>query len=109
MGKQKIGWDPESVYEDWKASKLTQEAYCKREGIAYGSFKNKTYKQRRKCCEKAQVPVSGQFNVVSLSEEIETVLQPYCEISFSGRHKVSFSDKASMAGLKSLIGDLIQL
>ena len=103
-------WDTEAVYADWKASKLTQAAYCNREGISYVQFKNKSYKQRRQSREKDSISVCGQFNEVSLGEEMKSEShQPYCEISFSGEHKVSFSDKASLAGLKSLISDLIQL
>ena len=100
----------ESLYSDWKASGVTQAAYCKREGISYSRFKNKHQKQRREASEEVASSLCGQFNAVRIGEAIEAEPpQPYCEISFSGGHTVSFSDKASLVGLKSLISDLIQL
>jgi hypothetical protein len=112
MEEQNVQKDIESLNSDWKASGLTQAAYCKKEGVSYSRFKNKRQKQRREASD--DVVLCGQFNdninAVRLGEAIEAAPpQPYCEISFSGGHTVSFSDKASLVGLKSLISDLIQL
>jgi hypothetical protein len=108
MEEQNVQKDIESLNSDWKASGLTQAAYCKKEGVSYSRFKNKRQKQRREASD--DVVLCGQFNAVRIGEAIEAAPpQPYCEISFSGGHTVSFSDKASLVGLKSLISDLIQL
>tara|TARA_B110000467_G_C17911667_1_gene260163 strand:- start:128 stop:460 length:333 start_codon:yes stop_codon:yes gene_type:complete len=102
--------DIDSIYSDWRASGLTQIAYCEREDMPYSRFKNKLQKQRREASNKAASSQCGQFNAVTLGEAMEVAPpQPYCKITFSGGHTVSFSDKASLIGLKSLISDLIQL
>jgi len=102
--------DIKKIYTDWKSSGLTQAEYCKQKGIPFTWFKNQSYKKREQDQVVSDTTVSGKFNAVSFNEAINTSEQaPYCEITFSGKHTVSFSDKASLLGLKSLISDLIQL
>ena len=110
MKDQESDKDIESLYSGWKESGLTQVAYCERAGISYSRFKNKRQKQRREESAEETVSKCGEFNAVSLDEAIEVAApQPYCKITFSGGDTVSFSDRASLVGLKSLISDLIQL
>jgi hypothetical protein len=96
-------------YEKWKRSGVTQVEYCKRAGISYLEFKNRNHRQRRKSREQGALTKSGQFNAVSMVEKVKSESpKPYCEIVFAGEHKVSFSDQASLIGLKTLIRDLIK-
>jgi len=95
------------IYRDWKGSGLSQTAYCKKHGIERGTFKDDLYQLRKR--DRSKNERVGEFNQVRMVEEGRRGEgEAYCEVRFSGGHIVSFSDKASVAGLKTLIRELIQ-
>jgi len=95
------------IYRDWKGSGLRQAAYCKRHGIEKHTFKDALYQLRKR--DRLKNERAGEFNQVRMAEEERRVEdEPYCEVRFSGGHVVSFSDKESLSGLKTLIRELIQ-
>ena len=92
------------IYADWKKSKESQKEYCIKHEINGNVFKSDIYQLRKREQKK------GQFNVVKVKKKgkKDREEEAYCEVRFSGGHVVSFSNKASILGLKSLISDLIQ-
>jgi|TARA_B100000315_G_scaffold149562_1_gene138285 hypothetical protein len=95
------------IYRDWKESRLSQKAYCQKYRIKPNLFKGDLYHLRKREQEKAQR--AGKFHVVQVPEIARNEkVAPYCEILFSGSHKVSFSDKESLLGLRTLIRELMQ-
>ena len=95
------------IYRDWKGSGLSQKAYCKKHGIEKRTFKDDLYQLRKR--DRSKNEREGEFNQVRMVEEGRRGEgEAYCEVRFSGGHVVSFSDKESVAGLKTLIRELIQ-
>jgi hypothetical protein len=95
------------IYDEWQKSKLSQKKYCEEKGLKKSLFKSELYQLRKR--EKKAGPEIGGFNLVKVAKKAEERDgEAYCEIRFTGGHRVTFSDKSSLLRLKSLIGDLIQ-
>ena len=95
------------IYSKWQKSKMSQKKYCEKEGLKRSVFKNELYKLRKR--ETKATPEIGGFQLVKVPQKSkERQEEAYCEIRFTGGHRVTFSDKSSLLGLKSMISDLIQ-
>ena len=96
----------EKIYKDWQNSGLSQNRYCDANGLKKSLFKSELYKLRKRRRTNG-LEIRG-FNLVKLPEKVkEKPKEAYCEIRFTGGRRVTFSDKESLLGLKSLISDLI--
>ncbi len=94
------------IYREWKESGESQQNYSEARGISLKLFKIEIYQLRKQ--EKA-TKKRGKFHNLSVRPEPEKdKTSPYCTLTFSGDHSISFSDRESLSGLKSLIRTLIQ-
>jgi|SaaInlStandDraft_7_1057024.scaffolds.fasta_scaffold62770_3 hypothetical protein len=94
------------IYRGWKASGESQQSYSEARGISLNLFKTEIYQLRK---QEKIAKKRGSFHDVIVSQApVKREVTPYCKITFSGEHNISFSDRESLSGLKSLIRSLIQ-
>ncbi len=94
------------IYRAWKASGQSQKSYSEANGISLNLFKTEIYQVRK---QEKSAKKRGTFHELSVRQDaVKDEAPPYCTITFSGEHSLSFSDPESLSGLKSLIRTLIQ-
>ena len=95
MTKQIGDWQAE--YREWKLSGERQIDYCKRKKINLARFRNGVH--RSKASGRA-----GGFKCIKIEAAIPKPSEaPYCEIVFSGSHRIRVESQESLSYLKNLL------
>jgi hypothetical protein len=108
MRKRYSDEDLEDIYGSWKRSGMGQKAYSEKKGIDMNVFKTELYELRKRRKKECKREVGfHRIKVSDMPPKIEEV--PYCEMTFSGKHRVTFKDKGSVIALKRLMMECLQV
>ena len=108
-------------YQEWVKSQQSQQRYCNEQKLSLNEIKWRTGEARKAGliikANKEAVENEGVTNrspfvatrVIEREAELEIgEEEPYCELIFSGKHRVMIDSQESLMGLQELIQGLIK-
>ena len=89
-------------YEEWKKSNQTQRDYCLGRNISFNTFKNKTWKVRRK-------DAVSKFEPIQVIRNPKEEDEPYCRLVFKDAGSISITSRESLKALKGLVQCMLEI